>query len=269
MDYKEFKKDFLLNLKKIKVNKHENLFVTSNLKKISHIRIKKKDKLDAILNSLIQSAGKNYSIYVPTATLNLCNTNNIFDIQKTPSKDMGPLAEYVRNSKGSVRSFHPYWSVSGIGKNSNLLKKVSKHAYGFGSPWSIMLDLDFLQVNIGIHPSKAVTLVHHLETVIGVPYRFNKLFSHPIKNKNKIYIDNFYMSVFFKKLNVQKKKKLNEHFFNLMKKKNKLNYTKNKYGLEMWSFKMRDFFEISSKFFLKNIFTYLESVPNFEKIKDN
>ena len=29
-----------------------------------------------------------------------------------------------------------------------------------------MLELDFLQLNIGMHPSKAVTLVHHVETLM-------------------------------------------------------------------------------------------------------
>ena len=43
-------------------------------------------------------------------------------------------------------------------------------------PWSKFLDLDVLQVNIGIHPSKAVTLIHHIETIFGVPYRYTKEF---------------------------------------------------------------------------------------------
>ena len=55
----------------------------------------------------------------------------------------------------------------------------------------------FLQVNIGNHPSKAVTLIHHIETVMGVPYRYNKLFRHKIRLTNKEYYDDFFQSVFF------------------------------------------------------------------------
>ena len=39
---------------------------------------------------------KNYSIFVPSATLNLCNTSIPFDLEHTPSDKMGPFAEYVR-----------------------------------------------------------------------------------------------------------------------------------------------------------------------------
>ena len=209
--------------------------------------------------------GKNYSIFVPTASLNLCNTKIPFDLVNTPSDKMGPFAEYIR-TKNSTRSLHPFWSISGLGKNAKILKKVSKHAYGYGSPWSKMLDLDFLQLNIGMHPSKAVTLVHYVETLIGVPYRYSKVFKHKIKLKNKIYEDNFYQSVFFKEANSQKKIKLNEHFFRELKKKKKLNYAIHSSGLEMWSFKMRDFFNIATEFFIKDIYTYLEFEPNLKKI---
>ena len=48
----------------------------------------------------------------------------------------GHLLKDARKSykytKKSVRSIHPYWSVVCIGKESKLLKKVSKHAYGVG-----------------------------------------------------------------------------------------------------------------------------------------
>ena len=87
---------------------------------------------------------------------------------------MGPLAEYIRCLKHSKRSLHPFWSISGIGKNSKVLNNISKHAYAYGSPWSKMLDLNTTQLNLGIKPSRAVTLIHHIETICGVPYRFNK-----------------------------------------------------------------------------------------------
>ena len=268
MNIKEFENEFLLSFKKLRVNKNKNIFITSNLKKISNIRIKKQDKLELIFKSLAKSIGRNYTVFVPTATLNLCNTKNLFDLVNTPSKDMGPFAEYVRHKKKSIRSLHPFWSITGIGKNAKILKNVSKHAYGYGSPWSKMLDLDFLQVNIGIHPSKAVTLVHHIETIIGVPYRYNKSFNHKIKNNKKIYEDEFFQSVFFNKIDLKKKIKLNEHFFKILEKQKKMIYSKHKSGLDMWSFKMKDFFEVANQLFQNDMYTYLEFKPKFNKISD-
>ena len=54
-----------------------------------------------------------------------------------------------------------------------------------------MLSLDTTQLNLGIHPSKAVTLIHHIETIAGVPYRFNKEFKCKIINKSKVKYENF------------------------------------------------------------------------------
>lgn len=266
MNIKKFEKEFLKCFKKLKINKNKNIYVTSNLSNISNIRIRKQEKLNSIYSCLTNSIGKDFSIFVPSATLNLCNTDIPFDPDNTPSNNMGPFAEFIRKNKKSIRSLHPFWSISGIGDNAKILKNVSKHAYGFGSPWSRMLDLNFLQLNIGIHPSKAVTLIHHIETIIGVPYRYNKLFRHKIIKKNKFYYDDFFQSVFFKKVDSKKKIKLNEHFFDILDKKKKLNYSKHSSGLDMWSFRMQDFFEVATELFQKNMYTYLETKPNFKKI---
>ena len=63
---------------------------------ISKIRIRKQKKLELIFKSLKKTMGDNYSIFVPTATLNLCNTKIPFDPQNSPSHNMGPFAEYLR-----------------------------------------------------------------------------------------------------------------------------------------------------------------------------
>jgi aminoglycoside 3-N-acetyltransferase len=253
---------------KLKINKAKNVYVTSNLTSIAKIRIPKKDKLSIILNVLKNVMGKNYTIFSPSASMNLCNTNLVFDIKKTASYEMGPLAEFVRIQKNSTRSLHPFWSISAIGKNSKILNNISSHAYAYGSPWSKMLDLDTTQLNLGVHPSRAVTLIHHIETICGVPYRFNKKFSCKIMIGNKISKEDFYMSVFFKNRVINKRIKLNEHFFNQMKKLKKLNYHKTSSGLRMWSFKMQDFFKIALKYFVNDIYNYLESKPDLSFHKD-
>ena len=214
---KNFYENFSKALNALKID-NENLYLTSNLTKISSLRIPKQIKLKIILDTIKKKLGKKYTIFTPGSTLNLVNTDIVFDPLKTEIYKMGPLSEFIRK-ENSTRSLHPYWSIVGIGKRKNLLEKVSTHSYGYGSPWSRMLEYDFTQLNIGIHPSKAVTLIHHIETIVGVPYRFTKEFTHPVKLNNKIIKKNFYMSVFYKSTPIQKKIKLNEHFFLELKKK--------------------------------------------------
>ena len=117
-----FKNILKIDLKKLKIKNISNLFVTSNLSKLKYPQLKKDLKLKLILESIKETMGKNYTIFTPTSTLNLVNTNEIFDIKKTKSFKMGPLSEYIRN-QNSVRSLHPYWSISAIGKNT--VKPVS------------------------------------------------------------------------------------------------------------------------------------------------
>lgn len=259
-----FYKDLLKCLKKIKINKTKNIYVTSDLRQISMIRISKKKKLDLIIRSLKKVLGDGYTIFSPSSSFNIIDTKNTFYLDKTPSYKMGPLAEYIRCLKHSKRSLHPFWSISGIGKNSKVLNNISKHAYAYGSPWSKMLDLNTTQLNLGIKPSRAVTLIHHIETICGVPYRFNKKFECMISKKNKLYKDEFYLSVFFKNQNIKKRIKLNEHFFKKLKKENKILHIKSNFGLDMWSFKMRDFFEIAISYFLNDMYNYLEYKPNLD-----
>ncbi len=267
IDLIKLNKSLIKSFKKLNINKSQNVFIASDLSCLRKLRIPKKDLLDLIYKSIKFSLPKKSTIFVPTGNIDLCNKDFVFDIKETPSKDMGSFSEFIRKKKKTVRSLHPLWSVSANGENSKLLNNVSKHSYGIGSPWSLMLDLDTVQINIGKHPSKAVTLIHHIETIFGVPYRYNKQFLKKIKVNNKIIISDFYMSVFFKKINAEKKIKLNEHYFNKLKKNKKLNHTINEYGLEVWSFKMRDFYSIAIQEMKADIFNYLEKKPRLDLIK--
>lgn len=260
-DLDNLNNEIKFSLKKVGINKTKNIFITSNLKEMSKIRLKKNQKLEALYENIVSLVGENFSLFSPAATLELCNTKEIFDIKNTKTT-MGSFAEFLRKKSGSVRSLHPYWSINGLGKLSKNLKKVSTHSYGVGSPWSVMLDNDFIQLNIGINPERAVTLIHHIECVCGAPYRFNKEFIHKIKLEKKIYEKKFYMSVSYKNTNIKKKYQLNKHYFKELKNKKKLKYFKSKNGIEFWSFKMRDFYDVSKNFFIKDINNYLEFPPN-------
>lgn len=265
--YKKLFLDFEKGFKKLKIRQKDNIYIVSNLKKLGRLKLNKNKKTEAIFNSLKKTLSKNGTIFSPSASMNLINTKEIFDLKKTKSNNMGPLAEFIRK-KSKFRSLHPYWSISGIGKNSKILKNCSNHSYATGSPWSEFIKLNTKQINIGIHPSKAVTLIHHIETICGVPYRYNKEFNHNIQIGKHIKEKKFYMSVRFKNSDIVKKKRLNEHFFAKLKKLKKLNEINVGYGIKMWSFQMIDFYEIAINFFKKDIYNYLEKEPKIKPYKN-
>ena len=262
----QFKAD--LNKLFVNINFNKNVFITCDLKKFGKFNLNKKDKVESLYSSLKSNLSKDSTIFTPTPTLNLCNTDIPFDLQNTKSHNASALAEYIRKKKNSIRSMHPFWSVCGIGKNTDILKNISRHAYGMGSVWSKFLDNDTTQINFCKHPSKAVTLIHHIETIVGVPYRYTKEFRHPILLNNKIHLENYYLSVIYKNSDILKKIKLNEHFFDELEKIGKLNYFKSDLGFEIWSFKMRDFYNVALNFFNQNIYTYLEFEPSEKPFRE-
>tara|TARA_B100000035_G_scaffold101807_1_gene86331 strand:+ start:10001 stop:10807 length:807 start_codon:yes stop_codon:yes gene_type:complete len=248
-------------LSSLGIDSSENIYVTGNISKLARTRLSKIEILNAIDSSLWNVIGEGGTIFSPAASMNLCNTTIPFDLNKTKSHEMGPLAEFLRKKTNSLRSFHPFWSVSGNGKNSEILNDVSRHSYGAFSPWSYFLDLDVRQVNFGLHPANAVTLIHHIETIVGVPYRYTKEFLHPVLRNGIEKIEPFYMSVMYKNADVVKRYKLNQHYFEKLNELSQIRSVKHSSGIEIWSFKMKDFFSAVKPFFIRDIYNYLEHSP--------
>lgn len=268
MEYEDFRRALITTLEKLDIAPNSCVFVASNISKFGKIRLSKALKLRALHSAIEYYIGKKGSVFVPTATMNLCNSNRVFDRGATPSFEMGAFSEYVRLLKGSVRSMHPFWSVSGIGPAAERLWRVSRHAYGVGSPWSILLEEDARQLNLGIHPSKAVTLIHHVETVIGVPYRYTKEFFHPVNRNGSVALENFYQLVFYRGCDAEKKFELNEHFFSKLERDGHLFKAKNFCGTDFYAFQMSQFYKVAVDFFSDDIYTYLEREPSIKPYRE-
>lgn len=261
---KILEKELTVCLSELGLSSDQSIYITGNMGSLGKIRMKKSIKLEVLLNSFWNNIGKKGTIFSPAASMNLCNTDIPFDLELTRSHEMGAFAEYVRLLPGAIRSLHPFWSIAAIGPEADRLNKVSRHSYGVGSPWSHMLELDAIQINFGIHPTRAVTLIHHIETIVGVPYRYTKEFLHPIMNKEKIKYESFYQTVFYADSNIKKRVLLNQHYFSEMKLKGLLRISHHPSGLVFYAFRMRDFYDVALKFFLKDIYNYLEEIPKIK-----
>ena len=116
------------DLKKIGLSQGETCYVAGNISVLARTRIKKNVLLPTFLDSLKGVIGPLGSIFSPSASMNLCNTDIPYDIANTPSHEMGAFAEHIRLAPESIRSFHPFWSIAGIGKNAGMLKNISRHS---------------------------------------------------------------------------------------------------------------------------------------------
>jgi aminoglycoside 3-N-acetyltransferase len=101
---------------------------------------------------------------------------NGFDIRNTPSK-MGVLSEEARLYPNAVRSGHPIYSFVAIGKNAHLFNVNNFSAYGKDSPFAILRRLNGKIGVLGLPNSEGNSMLHHVEEMHQVWYRFYKLFT--------------------------------------------------------------------------------------------
>src|SRR5262245_48821666 len=108
--------DLLVAYAELGVSRGRSIFVASDLARLMRFQTPGRQALlDAHFSALIELLGHEGTLFVPTASMDLCNTNLVFDLAATPSREMGAFSEFVRTHKQAVRSFHPFWSIAGIG----------------------------------------------------------------------------------------------------------------------------------------------------------
>ena len=199
------------------------------------------------------------TIVVSTATFSLCNTDNVFDILNTPS-EMGSLTEYVRTRPGSVRRLHPFASYAAIGKNANYIcENTGRHSVGPNSPKARLLELDAQYLSIGLPPSRVTMVIHHIEKLMGVPYRYVKEFIHPVLRNGVVIYEPFYLYVRYLECDAEMDldNKVYPYFYS-----EGFNTKEKKLGRgRVYSYSMNDFYLSTVKLMTEDIYACLENEP--------
>jgi len=218
------------------------------------------DLLWGHLNAIKSVIGDRGVIVVPAATLNLCNTQILFDPASTPSNGMGAFSEFVRTQAGAFRSFHPFWSVVALGYEADqLVSDISRHAFGYGSIWSRLIEKDCISLHLGVHPRRSFSVVHYIELLHGVPYRYTKEFAHPVLRGDKRLIEKFYHFVCYENIDLVRDK--NEKIYEWFSSNHKVHQTK--FGRSnIWAYPMRNFFASTSELFVKDVYSWLKKEPS-------
>jgi len=104
-----------------------------------------------------------------------------YDPQSTPSRGMGALSEYGRQQPGVLRTPHPMQSLALLGRYAeDIAGRDTTSAFDPGSPFERLLELDFKLLLLGADV-QAISMVHYSEQRAGVPYRYWKEFTGPVK----------------------------------------------------------------------------------------
>lgn len=136
-------------------------------------------------------------------------TSDKFIVEKTKSK-VGFLANFVISNLKHERSEHPLFSFVSIGKNSKIVQKVGKSAFGKRSLHARLYAKNCYFLYFFRPLKDGNTLVHHIEQMFKANYRFEKKFSTKVYNGKK-YIGKNYSAYLKKNINDKK------YFFNFKK----------------------------------------------------
>lgn len=177
----------------IGLSKNDNVFVHSSLKTIGKYQdLTQPDLLNMIRTTIFDIIGENGLIAVPTFNFKFAEGVD-FDLDNTPSEEMGAFSEFIRKYNGSYRTLHPMHSISILGKNSKYIAEFEGETeFSENSAFDHLLNTNCKILFLG--NSFRLTFFHIAEERANVPYKFWKKFSgNVIKNfsKKKIEIKYF------------------------------------------------------------------------------
>mgnify|MGYP001349484269 CR=1 FL=1 len=180
------KKDILKSLKKLGIKKGDTIFINPEIYKFGVYKnaVNNDDYFNDFYFIIKNLIGRNGTLCMNTYTFDTLRKNQPFnyDSHKCTS---GKLSEILLKDKKSVRSIHPVFSVSAVGKLANYIcKSNSSHNYGYNSPYLKFMNCDGKIINLGMNPWQT-PFSHVSEFLVGVPYYYNK-FTKVKYFKNKI-----------------------------------------------------------------------------------
>lgn len=184
--------DIYKALKKIGISKNDTVYICPEIYKLGKLNDAKdtKEYTAQFFKVIYDIIGPGGTIAINTYTFQVLREKKIFNYEKTVSSS-GIFSEYIRKKKGSLRSVHPVFSVSAIGKNKkNICSNNSLSNYGEGSPYQKFLDLNGKVLNLGMDPWLNPFL-HVAEMKAGISTKFSKLseltYIHNKKRKKKYF----------------------------------------------------------------------------------
>ncbi len=171
-------------LRELEVQPGSTVMMHSSLMRLGRIDdVPVADYPAAVVGAVRDHLGPDGTLVVPAPNWDYGAQREPFDIERSPvSKPLGVVSAYVNELPDRQRSANPIFSVAALGANAEQICGGSTaNAFGFGSPWHSMLDLEAEQLGFGTD-FEFLTCIRFAEFLFGVPYLYNKYFDVPLLN---------------------------------------------------------------------------------------
>lgn len=161
----------------LKLKKNDKVHLSIDLVKL-HAVLKIKNinfsKFSNLLLRLIQKKiGKNGIIAIPVFNFG-CIKSKKFNRNNSPG-ETGSFGNLLLKKYFKNRTYHPVNSFLIFGRNKiKFINHEHEDCHGADSIWKKFLEYDFKLVTIGHHYVRSFTIVHYLEKLSNVLYRFEK-----------------------------------------------------------------------------------------------
>lgn len=160
------------------IEKGDCVYVVSDMLELAKI-YKEQGKrliLDELIDKLQRLVGEEGTLLFPTFNWDFCK-GVTFDYYKTPVRT-GALPKAALKRRDFERTAHPLYSFAVWGAHKQeLLENDCKDSFGPGTIFEKLYQWDAKVLVIGLPALKGVTYIHHVEQMVGVPYRYNKEFT--------------------------------------------------------------------------------------------
>jgi aminoglycoside 3-N-acetyltransferase len=135
---------------------------------------------EAFFDAITGIIGPRGTLIVPTYTYSFPR-KEAFSPSDTASQ-MGIFAEWVRRLPESVRSCDPSYSAAAIGADADsFVTAAPSNSFAEDSHFARLMEAEGIVVNVNF---PGCTLIHQVERMLRVPYRFDKTFRGEIRTKH-------------------------------------------------------------------------------------
>jgi len=145
---------------------------------------------EMLWNSLHEVLGPSGTILVPTYTFSFCRQET-FDIEASSTvwgewNTFFEFPEYFRRLSGAIRSADPIFSTAGIGpKAAEIVKNLPKVCLGEDCVHDRLRRAGGKICILGVGLYESI-FRHHMEAIMRVPWRFDKLFTGYVRENGKV-----------------------------------------------------------------------------------
>lgn len=160
------------------INSGDMVYLISDVLELAKIARLHGEKFNphVFLDSLIERVGPKGTILVPTFNWDFCD-GKTYDYYKTMGKT-GALGNAALKHEKFERTQHPIYSFAVYGdKREELVAIDQEDCFGEKTVFDYLYKNQAKALVIGLNALEGLTMVHYVEQLMGVPYRYFKEFT--------------------------------------------------------------------------------------------